>query len=115
MTQGQYVKDMGEALAGQAEQRAVEQVPVNVAGQGLSKGFVSTLGKQVPVVKALFAGKDFVDGYGEANKYFVDPNIDAKISSGTASALNGLSFGLVPKETTAKMLYDNIQKDSGRD
>ena len=105
-----YQDDMQNAIADKALQKGIEAMPLaTVVAPGLKGGSVMmSAGKVIPGIGFAFGANDAINGYTTADKTFNNPDIVEKLANSSATVGNGLSFGLLPIDKSAKGLASSV-------
>lgn len=101
-----YQDDMQNAIEDKALQKGIEAMPLaTVVAPGLKgrRAMVSA-GKVIPGIGLAFGANDAINGYTTADRTFNNPDIVEKLANSSVTVGNGLSFGLLPIDKSAKGL-----------
>ena len=101
-----YQDDIQNAIEDKALQKGIEVMPLaTVVAPGLKGGrAMMSAGKVIPGIGLAFAANDAINGYTTADRTFNNPDIIEKLANASATVGNGLSFGLLPIDKSAKGL-----------
>lgn len=113
--QNRYNQILDRAIVDNAVSREAYRVPASIQEQAPSTvvqhglGMIRMLpaaaekvGSKIPFLAAPFMANDYVDGINNAEKTFNvgEASTLQRIGSGAANVLSGVSFGIIPQQTT---------------
>ena len=105
-----YQDDMQDAIEDKALQKGIEAMPLSiVVAPGLKGGrAMVSAGKVIPGIGLAFGANDAINGYTTAYRTFNNPDIVEKLANSSVTVGNGLSFGLLPIDKSAKGLVSLV-------